>query len=134
MGRANPQPGPQFTLTAATGHFARDLRADKSPKTVETDVESVNGFGRFAATQGVIAVADVSPVLIRDWLAAMSDAGNSDGTRFNRYNGLKAFLKWAVADGQLPTHPMDGIAPPRPETKPVTVLTEDQIKGVCMVP
>ena len=26
----------------------------------------------------------------------MLDAGNSDGTRFNRYNGLKAFSGWAA--------------------------------------
>lgn len=133
MARAKPQAGPQFTLTAAAGHFARDLRGDKSPKTVETYTQSVAGFARFAATQGVTAVADVSPAVIRDWMAAMAEAGNSDGTRFNRYNGLKAFLKWAVADGQLPDNPIAGIAPPKPEVKPVAVLTEEQVKSLLRV-
>lgn len=133
MARAKPQAGPQFSLTAAAGHFARDLRGDKSPKTVETYLESVQGFARYAEGQGVTAVADVSPILIRGWLAAMADAGNSDGTRFNRYNGLKAFLKWAVSDGQLAANPIDGIAPPKPEAKPVAVLAEDQIKSLLRV-
>lgn len=133
MARAKPQAGPQFTLTAASGHFARDLRADKSPRTVETYLESVNGLARFAEGQGVTAVRDVSPALLRNWLAALAANGNSDGTRFNRYNGVKAFLKWAVADGQLASNPLEGIAPPRPEAKPVAVLTEEQIKDLLRV-
>ncbi|HEX6127625.1 MAG TPA: tyrosine-type recombinase/integrase, partial [Candidatus Limnocylindria bacterium] len=64
------------------------------------------------------------------WLAALAAAGNSEGTRSNRFNGLKAFLKWAVADGQLVDNPIAGIAPPKPEVKPVAVLTDDQVKSL----
>lgn len=133
MAAAKRQAGPKFTLTAAAGHFARELRGEKSPKTVETYVEAVRRFARYAESEGVTAVADVSPTLIRGWLAAMTDAGNSDGTRFNRFNGLKAFLKWAVADGQLRKNPIDGIAPPKPEQKPVPVLSDDQIRALLRV-
>lgn len=96
MARPSPSTAPQFTVAAATGHFARDLRADnKSPRTVETYVDAVSLFARFAESRGVSAVAEVDADLIREWLLALQDAGNSDGTRFNRYNGLNAF-----SDGQ----------------------------------
>jgi integrase/recombinase XerD len=128
MAAAKPQ-APQFTLRAAIGHFTRDLRGDnKSPHTVETYGESVERFAVFAESQGATTVAEISPTPVRAWLVAMADAGNSDGTRFNRYNGLKAFLRWAVRDGQLDGNPMESIPPPKPMPKPVPVLSEAQLK------
>jgi site-specific recombinase XerD len=79
--------------------------------TVETYVEAVHRFARYAESQGDHRCRRRFPTLIRGWLAAMTDAGNSDGTRFNRFNGLKGFLKWAVADGQPRSNPIDRIAP-----------------------
>ncbi|MDQ6682206.1 MAG: site-specific integrase, partial [Chloroflexota bacterium] len=130
MPRAKPQAAPQFTLRAAASHFARELRATKSPKTVETYAAAVGRFADFAGQHGVEQVSDVSPTLIRDWLAALRDAGNSEGTRFNRYNGLKAFLRWAVADGQLKANPMAAIPSPKPESKPVPVLSSEQLSAL----
>jgi site-specific recombinase XerD len=130
MAVAKPQ-APQFTLRAAIGHFARDLRGDnKSARTVETYVESVERFASFAETQGVTTVAAVDARLVRAWLVAMASAGNSDGTRFNRFNGLKAFLRWAVHDGQLERHPMEGIPPPKPMPKPVPLLSDAQLRAL----
>lgn len=47
----------------------------------------------------------------------MAEAGNSDGTRFNRYDGLKAFLRWAVAEGLLAANPRTTIPAPRPRPR-----------------
>jgi site-specific recombinase XerC len=33
-------------------------------------------------------------------------------TAHNRYRGLHAFFKWAVAEGDLETNPMEGMRPP----------------------
>lgn len=129
MARAKPVTGPQFTLRAAAGHFSRDLRAaDKSPRTVETYLAAVDLFARFAEQHQVESVADVDADLIRDWLLAMKAAGNSDGTRFNRYNGVKAFLRWATAEGLLEANPMDRIPAPKPQPKPVPVISDDQLR------
>lgn len=134
MARAKPIAGPQFTTRAAAGHFARDLRAaDKSPRTVETYLEAVERFARFADEHQSPTVDAIDAGLVRDWLLAMKAAGNSDGTRFNRYNGLKAFLRWATAEGLLEANPMDRVSPPRPQAKPVAVLTDEQLRELLKV-
>ncbi len=59
---ATPRPNPQFTIRAATGHFARDLRAaSKSPRTVETNLEAVARFGSFAEARGLTSVGLSTP-------------------------------------------------------------------------
>lgn len=131
MARAKPDPGPQFTTRVAAGHFARYLRAAvKSPRTIETYLSATMQFATFAERQGSPAVADIDTALVRSWLLSMLDAGNSDGTRFNRYNGLKAFLKWAVEELLLPDNPMAPIPAPKPQAKPVAVLTHDQLDAL----
>jgi hypothetical protein len=71
--------------------------------TVETYVEAVHRFARYAESQGDHRCRRRFPTLIRGWLAAMTDAGNSDGTRFNRFNGLKGVpqvggRRWTAAE------------------------------------
>ncbi len=128
---ASQRLSPQFTLRAAAGHFARDLRAaSKSPRTVETYLEALARFTRFAEGRGVASVAAVDTDLVRDWLIALAEAGNSDGTRFNRYNGLKAFCRWALGEGLLAANPLATIPAPRPQAKPVPVLTPDQLRAL----
>lgn len=131
MAKPSPSTSPEFTVAAAIGHFARDLRAaSKSPRTIETYTEAVNLFARFADGQGVTAVRDIDAGLIREWLLALEDAGNSDGTRFNRYNGLKAFLRWATAEKLIAENPIVGVASPKPEAQPVPVLSEAQLTAL----
>jgi len=129
VARPRLSPAPQFTVSAATGHFARDLRAaNKSPRTVETYTEAVRLFARFAHGRGTTAVNDIDARLIREWLLALQEAGNSDGTRFNRYNGLSAFLRWASEEGLLADNPMAAIRPPKPQPRPVPVIRRDQLE------
>lgn len=128
---AKPRPNPKFTIRAAAGHFARDLRAaSKSPRTVETYLEAVSRFAAFAEAHSVTGVEAIDASLVRDWLIAMAEAGNSEGTRFNRYNGLKAFLRWAMSERLLTESPMAAIPAPRPQAKPVPVLSPDQLKAL----
>jgi hypothetical protein len=43
-------------------------------------------------------------------------------TAHNRYRGLHAFFKWAVAEGDLETIPMEGMRPPQLPEQPVEVV------------
>jgi site-specific recombinase XerD len=43
-------------------------------------------------------------------------------TAHNRYRGLHAFFKWAVAEGDLTASPMDGMKPPQLSEQPVEVI------------
>lgn len=126
---------PQFTLPSALQQFAVGLRAaNKSPKTVQTYSESVRLFIRYAETQGVTMLHEVTPDLIRGWFIHMADSGNSEGTRFNRHSGLKAYLRWASEEGMVTPNPMDRIPAPKPSPSPVPILSEADIKallGAC---
>jgi site-specific recombinase XerC len=48
-------------------------------------------------------------------------------TAHNRYRGLHAFFKWAVAEGNLETNPMEGMRPPQLPEQPVEVVGPDHL-------
>lgn len=130
MARARPAP-PQYTIRDSIPHFQRFLRSeDKSPKTIETYIDSTTRFTTFAEAQGAELIPDITPLLVREWMLALSDAGNTASGRFNRWNGLKAFLKWSVLDGLSDINPMQGMTAPKPELKPIPVMSEAQLKAL----
>jgi site-specific recombinase XerC len=49
-------------------------------------------------------------------------------TARNRYRGLQAFLKWAVAEGELDASPMAGMNPPQIPDEPPPVLTDEELR------
>jgi site-specific recombinase XerC len=49
-------------------------------------------------------------------------------TALNRYRGLQAFFKWAVAEGELNASPMAGMNPPQIPDEPPPVLTDDELR------
>ena len=125
------RPAPQYTIAGAIDLFANDLEADqKSPKTIQTYTEATRAFGTFAEAAGSTRIAEVDAGLIRSWLLTLRRAGNSDSTLFNRYNGLRAFLRWAVGIGQLSANPTDEVPRPRPGQKPIPLLTEPQLAAL----
>jgi site-specific recombinase XerD len=131
MARPKPSAAPEFTLPAARRFFAKYLAdAGKSPRTAETYLEAVDRFTTFAAGRSVETIADVDRELIADWLASMRGAGNSEGTLFNRYNGLKALFRWAVAEEIAERNPVTAVPVPKVAEKPVPVLTEAQVKAL----
>ena len=68
-------------------------------------------------------------------MAQASSAGNLPTlerwkplTALNRYRGLQAFFKWAVAEGELDASPMAGMNPPHVPDEPPPVLTDDELR------
>jgi integrase len=49
-------------------------------------------------------------------------------TALDRYRGLQAFFKWAVAEGELGASPMAGINPPQIPDEPPPMLTDDELR------
>ena len=45
----------------------------------------------------------------------------------NRYRGLHAFFKWAVAEGDLEASPLDGMKPPQLPEQPVEVIRPEHL-------
>jgi site-specific recombinase XerD len=111
--------------------FTRYLRAaNRSPKTIRTYAEAVEGLARFLTDHGmprqVSAIrrehveAFVEDILAR-WTAA---------TALNRYQGLRQFFRFLTEDGEITESPMDRMTPPKVPEAPPPVLTDDELRAL----
>ena len=117
-----------LTIDHAIVDFARDLRLNKSPKTILTYTESARMFARFAERQQVLTIRQVSAHLVREWLTELRDAGRAPGTLFNRHSGLKALMRWAVEEGLIESNPVKDVPVPVPPVQPVPLLNTDALR------
>jgi site-specific recombinase XerD len=60
-------------------------------------------------------------------IEAYTDAVRKPATAHNRYRGLHAFFKWAVAEGDLEASPMGGMRPPQLSEQPVDVVGPEHL-------
>ncbi len=116
-------------LSALNGSFRRTLRAeDKSERTVKSYTEAVRLFAAFLAVRGhPLTVEAVTHDDVRAFVADQLDRWKPL-TALNRYRGLQAFFKWAVAEGELDASPMAGMNPPQIPDEPPPVLTDDELR------
>lgn len=121
---------PDLTIDDAIVDFARDLRLDKSPMTIETYTNASQAFATWASRQQVLTLSQISTPIIRAWLTELRDNGRSPATLANRHSGLKALLRWAVAERLIPENPMAGIPIPAAPARPIPVLTPDQLRAL----
>ena len=109
--------------------FRRALMAEnKSPRTVQTYLESVARFREFLVAERLpVAVAAIRR---EDIEAFMTDllARFKPATASVRYRALQTFFKWLEAEGELEASPMARMRPPQvPETSP-DVVTEEEVR------
>ncbi len=125
------RPGDQPPLAAMIRSWRLQIDAeDKSPKTIETYVESVEQFARFLVDHGRPTSlgklrrddVDAFSVWLRD------ERGAKEATRHIRLRSVRSFLQWAVAEKEIETSPMAGMKLKAPKEQPVPVLTEPQLR------
>jgi site-specific recombinase XerD len=116
-------------LSALNGSFRRTLRAeDKSERTVKSYTEAVRLFADFLAERGhPLTVEAITRDDVRAFVADQLERWKPL-TALNRYRGLQAFFKWAVAEGELDASPMAGMNPPHIPDEPPPVLTDDELR------
>jgi site-specific recombinase XerD len=97
-------------LSALNGNFRRTLRAeDKSERTVKSYTEAVRLFADFFAERShPLTVEAITRDDVRAFLADQLDRWKPLPA-LNRYRGLQAFFKWAVAEGELAASLMAGM-------------------------
>jgi site-specific recombinase XerD len=104
-------PFPRGHLLALNRSFRRTLEGEnKSPRTIEAYTDAVRLLATYGQAHGHPLLADELhrehiKAFIADQLSRWKPA-----TAHNRYRGLHAFFKWAVAEGDLETNPMEGDA------------------------
>jgi integrase/recombinase XerC len=121
-------PLPRGHLLVLNRSFRRTLEAEnKSPRTTEAYTDAVRLLAAYCQAHGHPVFAgelrrEHVQAFIADQLARWKPA-----TAHNRYRGLHAFFKWAVAEGDLQSSPMDGMRPPRLTEQPVDVVRAEQL-------
>src|ERR671910_3684973 len=116
-------PLPRGHLLALNRSFRRTLEAEnKSPRTIEAYTDAVRLLATHCQPHGHPLLAgelrrEHIQAFIADQLARWKPA-----TAHNRYRGLHAFFKWALAEGDLEVSPMDGMRPPQLSEQPVEVI------------
>jgi integrase/recombinase XerC len=119
---------PRGHLLALNRSFRRTLEAEnKSPRTVEAYTDAVRFLALYCEAHGKPLLAhQLRREHIQDFIADQL-ARWKPTTAHNRYRGLHAFFKWAVAEGDLAASPMDGMRPPQLPEQPVVVVRAEHL-------
>lgn len=125
-------PPPDLTIEAALVEFRADLRIDKSPKTIETYTDATYRFHKWLISTGceTPTLRATTSDQVRDWLLVLRDAGRTESTLYNRFNGLRAFFSWALVEGLVDENPVRAVPAPKPKENPVPVLSVDDLRAM----
>jgi site-specific recombinase XerD len=77
-----------------------------------------------------VTLEELSRAAIREWFAHLIDTGLENSTVKTRFRGLYRFCRWLVDEGELALNPMAKLSPPEPGTRPVAVLTDDELSSL----
>lgn len=101
---------------------------NKSKSTVAGYGWSVHVFLKWCTEQGNHPVLDKPTV--QKFLASILAAGGEPTTARTRYAALRRYGAWLADEGELPSNPLDGMKPPRLDTKVVSALSDDQLRAL----
>lgn len=118
------------TIEEALIDFARDLRVDKSPKTIATYSEAVRSYQAWAASHAIERLSQITTTSVREWLVSLRESGRSSSTVFNRHAGFRSFMRWCIEEMLLEDNPVSSISPPPIAEVPVPVLRPEQLKAL----
>jgi site-specific recombinase XerD len=111
--------------------FCRALRAErKSDRTCKIYTDNIRFFTRWLDAERIDTDADaLTKVNIRSFLAVEADRVGA-GTVHLRFQTLRRFTRWLVAEDELGTYPMAGMEPPEVPEKPVPVMRDDDLAAL----
>src|SRR5215204_3113398 len=119
---------PRGHLLVLNRSFRRTLEAEnKSPRTIEAYTDAVRLLATYCQAHGhPLLAGEFRREHIQDFIADQLGRWKP-ATAHNRYRGLHAFFKWAVAEGDLETNPMKGMRPPQLPEQPVEVVGPEHL-------
>jgi site-specific recombinase XerD len=124
-----------ITIDAAIASYQRHLRAaNRSPATIETYLAALNAFNRWLKEQGMpTAVPAIRREHLEAYLVSLQEQGRKPATVSLAYRSLQPFFKWAVAEDELRSSPMERMTPPIVPEEPPAVLREEQLVALLKV-
>jgi site-specific recombinase XerD len=131
MSNLQAAPGRQLSrghLLVLNRSFRRTLEAEnKSPRTIEAYTDAVRLLATYLQADGEpLLVSELRREHIQKFIADQL-ARWKPATAHNRYRGLHAFFKWAVAEGDLAASPMAGMKPPQLPEQPVEDIRPEHL-------
>lgn len=116
-------------LAALLPSWQLALRAErKSPATLKSYTDGVNGFLRWCESEGVTPKLDKQ--LVQAFTVALLERGAEPATARSRQLAVKRFSAWLTEEGEQDTDPIAGLKPPKLDTKVADPLTEDELKAL----
>ena len=103
---------------------------NKSARTIGNYLETMVLFVRWLANnQGPVDPAEVTPAHCRRWMAELLET-RSPATARTRWNALRQFWSWCVAEEEIASSPMAQVKPPVIPEKAAEMLTVEQLRAV----
>jgi site-specific recombinase XerD len=120
--------GDDFSTLAAS--FRRELRIrNRTDSTIRAYMESVTRFAGWCRDQQLASVEQVNREHVRAWLEL--ELGRvSAQTTTRHYSGVRQWLAWLAAEGEIVADPTTGIAQPAVPERLVEVPTVDNLRAV----
>lgn len=117
------------TLPALIPSWRLSLQAaNKSPRTVQSYVESADQFVAFLSTRGMPLTPDtIAREHVEAWISHLLDHWKP-ATAAVRFRSLQQLFKWLEDEGEIRRSPMTKMRPPKVPEEIVGVLTEDQLR------
>jgi site-specific recombinase XerD len=118
-------------LDVLAASFTRYLRAaNRSPKTIKTYAEAVDGLDRFLTAAGMpTRVSAIRREHIESYIEDILHRWTA-ATALNRYQGLRQFFRFLAEDGEITESPMARMTPPKVPEAPPPVLTDDELRAL----
>jgi len=102
----------------------------RSPKTVMTYQQSLGHYLRYLGDRDL---TQVSPRVVRGFLAAELEAGTAPTSLVRFHGDLRAFYRWCVKEGEVEASPLDRIPAPSAPIPHVPTVDSDDVRKLLAV-
>ena len=123
-------------LLAVTDRFLRALRVerDASPNTIAAYESDLGQFTTWAARSGATSVQDVTPKLLRRYVAFLGTRGYARRSVARKASATRSLLRYAVLHGLLDASPAEDLAVPKLDHPLPKVLRATEAARLCELP
>lgn len=116
--------------------YIRYLIAERnaSPHTISNYRREIAQFAMFAREHGVTSWGEVTPALLRQWLAWLYNEGYVKASIARRVSELRAFYTYLQRRGLVESNPVQAVSAPRIPHRLPRPLTRDEIAALLAAP
>ena len=115
-------------LRALLPSWKLTMEGNRSPGTITTYRHAVHAYLDWCEQHDLPAALDKTTV--RAWIADMLNNGTAQATARLRQQVLKSYAKWLFDEGEIDSNPIDGLRPPRLDTKVTPSLRDEQVAAM----